>query len=134
MSNKLHYASPVKRLSKIYLLCKQKSSRINDVYLQHAKCAPVWTTILKTRAIFVHQTLTEHAHLTQFPHYAIPLPILGLRSEFYCTLLSSRYRSWVSQNFDFKTYISSKLWRKNLWRGRGWLNLPPLFVTRRVKA
>ena len=28
MSNKLRYASPVKRLSKINLLCKQKSSRI----------------------------------------------------------------------------------------------------------
>ena len=26
-----------------------------------AKFAPVWTTILKIRAIFVHQTLTEHA-------------------------------------------------------------------------
>ena len=25
-----------------------------------AKFAPVWTTILKIRAIFVHQTLTEH--------------------------------------------------------------------------
>ena len=28
MSNKLRYASPVKRLSEINLLCKQKSSRI----------------------------------------------------------------------------------------------------------
>ena len=26
-----------------------------------AKFAPVWITILKIRAIFVHQTLTEHA-------------------------------------------------------------------------
>ena len=26
-----------------------------------AKFAPAWTTILKIRAIFVHQTLTEHA-------------------------------------------------------------------------
>ena len=26
-----------------------------------AQFAPVWTTILKIRAIFVHQTLTEHA-------------------------------------------------------------------------
>ena len=26
-----------------------------------AKFAPVWTTILKIRAIFVRQTLTEHA-------------------------------------------------------------------------
>ena len=25
-----------------------------------AKFAPVWTTVLKIRAIFVHQTLTEH--------------------------------------------------------------------------
>ena len=30
MSNKLRYASPVKRLSKINLLCKQKSSRIKE--------------------------------------------------------------------------------------------------------
>ena len=29
-----------------------------------AKFAPVWTTILKIRAIFVHQTLTEHALYT----------------------------------------------------------------------
>ena len=29
--------------------------------LKIAKFAPVWTTILKIRAIFVHQTLTEHA-------------------------------------------------------------------------
>ena len=28
---------------------------------QIAKFAAVWTTILKIRAIFVHQTLTEHA-------------------------------------------------------------------------
>ena len=28
---------------------------------QIAKFAPVWTNILKIRAIFVHQTLTEHA-------------------------------------------------------------------------
>ena len=28
-----------------------------------AKFAPVWTTNLKIRAIFVHQTLTEHALL-----------------------------------------------------------------------
>ena len=27
---------------------------------QAAKFAPVWTTILKIRAIFLHQTLTEH--------------------------------------------------------------------------
>ena len=35
---------------------------IYDVYLQikTAKFAPVWTTILKIWAIFVHQTLTEH--------------------------------------------------------------------------
>ena len=26
-----------------------------------AKIAPVWTTFLKIRAIFVHQMLTEHA-------------------------------------------------------------------------
>ena len=26
-----------------------------------AKFAPVWTAILKVQAIFVHQTLTEHA-------------------------------------------------------------------------
>ena len=26
-----------------------------------AKFAPVWTTILKIRAMFVHQTSTEHA-------------------------------------------------------------------------
>ena len=26
-----------------------------------AKFVPVWTTILKIRVIFVHQTLTEHA-------------------------------------------------------------------------
>ena len=26
-----------------------------------AKFAPVWTTVLKRRAIFVHQTLTEYA-------------------------------------------------------------------------
>ena len=31
MSNKLRYASPVKRLSKINLLCKQKSIRIRFV-------------------------------------------------------------------------------------------------------
>ena len=30
MSNKLRYTSPVKRLSKINLLCKQKSSRVKD--------------------------------------------------------------------------------------------------------
>ena len=30
MSNELRYASPVKRLSKIYLLCKQKSSWITE--------------------------------------------------------------------------------------------------------
>ena len=29
-----------------------------------AKLALVWTTILKILAIFVHQTLTEHALLT----------------------------------------------------------------------
>ena len=31
-----------------------------------AKFTPVWTTILKIRAIFVHQTLTEHAFLDRF--------------------------------------------------------------------
>ena len=29
--------------------------------MKAAKFAPVWTTILKIRAIFVHQTLTRHA-------------------------------------------------------------------------
>ena len=28
-----------------------------------AKLAPVWTTSLKIRPIFVHQTSTEHAYL-----------------------------------------------------------------------
>ena len=28
---------------------------------QTAKFSPIWTTILKIRAIFVHQTLSEHA-------------------------------------------------------------------------
>ena len=28
---------------------------------KNVKFAPVWTTTLKTRAIFVHQNLTEHA-------------------------------------------------------------------------
>ena len=32
-----------------------------------AKFASVWTTVLKIRAIFVHQTLTEHALLRLFP-------------------------------------------------------------------
>ena len=32
---------------------------------QAAKFAPVWTTFLKRRAIFVHQTSTEHAVCTQ---------------------------------------------------------------------
>ena len=31
-----------------------------------AKFTPVWTTILKVRAIFVLQTLTEHALLNKF--------------------------------------------------------------------
>ena len=35
-----------------------------------AKFAPVWTTILKIWAIFVHQTLNEHAlsHDLRSPH------------------------------------------------------------------
>ena len=32
-----------------------------QLFNQTAKFAPVWTTILKIREIFVHQTLTEHA-------------------------------------------------------------------------
>ena len=31
-----------------------------------AKFAPVWTIILKIQAIFVHQTLTEHALFVVF--------------------------------------------------------------------
>ena len=37
MSNKLRYASPVKGLSKINLLCKQNSSRIMNDKLPYAK-------------------------------------------------------------------------------------------------
>ena len=36
---------------------------------QTSKFAPVWTIILKIRAIFVHQTLTEHALL--IIHYSL---------------------------------------------------------------
>ena len=43
-----------------------------------AKFAPVWTSIIKIGAIFVHQTLTEHALLhffTIFKTSIINLPI-----------------------------------------------------------
>ena len=47
--------------SLLSILSKNQSHEIYDVYLQSAKFAPVWTTILKIRVIFVHQILTEHA-------------------------------------------------------------------------
>ena len=31
------------------------------MFIYKTKFAPVWTPILKIRAIFVHQSLTEHA-------------------------------------------------------------------------
>ena len=51
-----------------------------------AKFAPVWTTILKMRAIFVHQTLTEHALCVTFLFSAhegyIKEPARGNRHQF----------------------------------------------------
>ena len=38
---------------------------------QTAKFAPVWTTILKIRAIFVHQTLTEHALYVSVKYFLV---------------------------------------------------------------
>ena len=53
--------------------------------------------------------------------YPFPLPILGLSFKFNYTPLSGHYRSYLSQNFVFKTYAYPKLSRKNL---RG-VDLPP---------
>ena len=49
-----------------------------------------------------------------------PLPILGLSFNLYYFPLSGHFRSCISQNFVFKTYAYTKLWRKTL---RGRLNL-----------
>ena len=41
-----------------------------------AKFAPVWTIILKIRAVFVHQSLTEHAlTLSQGGNFHVALEI-----------------------------------------------------------
>ena len=52
-----------------------------NIYIT-AKLAPVWTIILKIRAIFVHRTLTEHA----------------------------LFQSFSGRNFNISKYINFKLW------------------------
>ena len=56
-SNKLRYASPVKRLSKINLLCKQKSSRI--------KCFNNFTKI--TRFVYTRADQNEGSARLESP-------------------------------------------------------------------
>ena len=54
-----------------------------------AKFAPVWTTILKIRAIFVHQTLTEHVLYKSYCTFVYLFQINELTSSFfvYCQKL-----------------------------------------------
>ena len=49
MSNKLRYASPPERLSKINLLCKQKSSRINNITLLVGNDSLVYTVSVRSK-------------------------------------------------------------------------------------
>ena len=67
-----------------------------------AKCAPVWTTILKIREIFVHQTLTEHALSSQ-----LNLSFIGRVCHPDLKNLSSRQQSnclkiAINMTVDFK--------------------------------
>ena len=49
-----------------------------------AKFAPVWTTILKIRAIFVHQTSTEHPLLVPENQNKPKMPDIHLFSHVLC--------------------------------------------------
>ena len=49
--------------------------------------------------------------------YPLLLPIFGLSFKFYYGPLSGHYRSYIIQNFVFKTYAYPKLSRKNLGGG-----------------
>ena len=61
----------------------------------------------------------------QFPHF-LPSSYFGAKFQILLCPLSGHYRSYISQNFVFKTYAYPKLSRKNL-RGGGRLDPPPLY-------
>ena len=55
-----------------------------------AKFAPVWTTLLKVRVTFVHQTLTEHAISHQHIVPSAGCPQKGINKKIFiltCSLL-----------------------------------------------
>ena len=95
-----------------------------------AKFAPVWTTVLKIRAIFVHQTLTEHAllfistcplHIRQYVHLLYQLWLWrnwpALLTKYYCLCLKSANTS-LSLTNDTET-------NKSVWQAV-FANLPKL--------
>ena len=59
-----------------------------------AKFAPVWTSILKIRAIFVHQTLTEHAFYT--------IHLDGI-------IFNERLKLWGDKFFNLSESLDTKL-------------------------
>ena len=88
----------------------------NLLYGYHGNCLITWCfslIIVKTsmKNWYFSNAPRNHSSLIFYP---LPQPILGLSFKFYYAPLSGHYRSYISQNFVFKTYAYPKLSRKNL--------------------
>ena len=118
------------------------NSKIKHPQLENDKIKPVGEII--SRLFLTHQATIFHAsqiskstkkvkklyfwtNFKQFPHF-LPSPYFGPKFQILLRPLSGHYRSYISQNFTFKTHAYPKLSRKNL---RG-VDYPSLGM-RRVK-